>query len=168
MRLEKSKFLGVDHITDPSIRYGHYPIGSSVITSSQRKKFSRIFLNGDGDPTSRSATTMVVFPIPLSSPCTDNVSPQAHRLIAQVLLVGSQVVGRAFVQAYRQAAANSAAAAANGGSKAATSKISGSNLITKQTGLDLDEACKILNVKKEGLVMEEINKVCPPLMRNGG
>jgi len=87
--------------------------------------------------------------------------PQAHRLIAQVLLVGSQVVGRAFVQAYRQAAANSAAAAANGASKGATSKISGSNLITKQTGLDLDEACKILNIKKEGLVMEEINKVCP-------
>ena len=86
---------------------------------------------------------------------------QAHRLIAQVLLIGSQVVGRAFVQAYRQAAANSAAAAANGGSKAAASKLTGSNLITKQTGLDLDEACKILNVKKEGLVMEEILKVYP-------
>ena len=86
---------------------------------------------------------------------------QAHRLIAQVLLVGSQVVGRAFVQAYRQAAANSAAAAANGGSKAAASKLTGSNLITKQTGIDLDEACKILNVKKEGLVLEEISKVYP-------
>ena len=78
----------------------------------------------------------------------------------QVILVGSQVVGRAFVQAYRQAAANSAAAAAQEGSKAATSKLSGSNLITKQTGLDLEEACKILNVKKEGLVMEEMSKIC--------
>jgi import inner membrane translocase subunit TIM16 len=82
-------------------------------------------------------------------------------LIAQVILIGSQVVGRAFVQAYRQAAANSAAATANGGSKAATAGMSGSNLITKQTGLDLDEACKILNVKKEPLVIEEINKVWP-------
>ena len=84
---------------------------------------------------------------------------QAHRLIAQVILVGSQVVGRAFVQAYRQAAANSAAAAKQGGSKAATAGMSGSNLLTKQTGLDLDESCKILNVKKEPLVIEEINKV---------
>jgi import inner membrane translocase subunit TIM16 len=87
---------------------------------------------------------------------------QAYRLIAQVLVVGSQVVGRAFVQAYRQAAANSAAAAANGGAKATTSKLAGSNLITKQTGIDLDEACKILNVKKEGLVMDEITKVIVP------
>jgi mitochondrial import inner membrane translocase subunit TIM16 len=74
--------------------------------------------------------------------------------------VGTQVVGRAFLQAYRQAAANSAAtAAANAGSKAGSSKLAGSSLITKQTGIDLDEACKILNVKREGLVMEEINKV---------
>jgi import inner membrane translocase subunit TIM16 len=79
-------------------------------------------------------------------------------LIAQVILVGSQVVGRAFLQAYRQAAANSAAAA-KPGSKAATAGMSGSNLLTKQTGLDLDEACKILNVKKDPLVVEEINKV---------
>jgi mitochondrial import inner membrane translocase subunit TIM16 len=75
--------------------------------------------------------------------------------------VGAQVVGRAFVQAYRQAAANSAAtaAAAKEGSKTATSKLVGSNLITKQTGLDVDEACKILNVKKESLILDEINKV---------
>jgi mitochondrial import inner membrane translocase subunit TIM16 len=89
---------------------------------------------------------------------------QAHRLIAQVILVGSQVVGRAFVQAYRQAAANNAAASAAGtaGVKGAASKISGTNLITKQTGIDLDEACKILNVNKSPLVVEEINKVRPP------
>lgn len=73
--------------------------------------------------------------------------------------MGTQVVGRAFVQAYRQAAANSAAAAANGGSKATTAKLTGSNVITKQMGIDLEEACKILNIKKEGLVIEEINKV---------
>jgi Pam16 len=95
---------------------------------------------------------------------------QAHRLIAQVILVGSQVVGRAFVQAYRQAAANNAATAAaagaNGAKGAAASKISGTNLITKQTGIDLDEACKILNVNKNGLVTEEINKVPPSFLRS--
>jgi hypothetical protein len=63
------------------------------------------------------------------------------------------------MQAYRQAAANSAAASANGGKAAVTKGISGSNLLTKQTGIDLDEACKILNVKKESLILEEINKV---------
>jgi hypothetical protein len=64
------------------------------------------------------------------------------------------------VQAYRQAAANNAAAAAGTtGVKGATSKISGTNLITKQTGIDLDEACKILNVNKSPLVIMEINKV---------
>jgi len=77
-----------------------------------------------------------------------------------VILVGSQVVGRAFVQAYRQAAANSAAqAGATNGVKGAASKISGTNLITRQTRIDLDEACKILNVNKNSLVLEEINKV---------
>jgi hypothetical protein len=63
------------------------------------------------------------------------------------------------MQAYRQAAANSAAATANGGKAAATTGMSGSNLLTKQTGLDLDEACKILNIKKDSLILEEINKV---------
>jgi len=86
---------------------------------------------------------------------------QAHRLIAQVILIGTQVVGRAFVQAYRQAAANSAAASAHA-SKTATSRVPGSNLLTKQTGIDVDEACKILNVKKESLILEEINKVTNP------
>ena len=63
------------------------------------------------------------------------------------------------MQAYRQAAANSAAAGTQAGKAAATTGMSGSNLLTKQLGIDLDEACKILNVKKEGLVLEEINKV---------
>jgi len=74
------------------------------------------------------------------------------------------VVGRAFVQAYRQAAANSAAANASrtasaNASKSATSRVPGSNFLTKQTGIDVDEACKILNVKKESLILEEVNKV---------
>jgi len=84
------------------------------------------------------------------------------------VLVGGQVVGRAFMQAYRQAAANSAAASANGGKAAATAGMSGSNLLTKQLGIDLDEACKILNVKKESLILEEINKVLSLAWHLGG
>jgi hypothetical protein len=84
------------------------------------------------------------------------------------VLVGGQVVGRVFMQAYRQAAANSAAASANGGKAAATAGMSGSNLLTKQLGIDLDEACKILNVKKESLILEEINKVLSLAWHLGG
>ena len=65
------------------------------------------------------------------------------------------------MQAYRQAAANSAAAGTQVGKTAAMKGVSGSNLLTKQLGIDLDEACKILNVKKESLILEEINKVSP-------
>jgi len=67
------------------------------------------------------------------------------------------------MQAYRQAAANSAAAAKSGATNTATSTLTGSNLITKQTGMDLEEAFKIINVKKDlsnpTSVLEEMSKV---------
>jgi mitochondrial import inner membrane translocase subunit TIM16 len=62
----------------------------------------------------------------------------AHRLITQIVLTGGRVFGRAFAEAYKQAQASSQyakTAAANG-----TTTYSAS-------GLTLDEACKILNVK---------------------
>lgn len=66
---------------------------------------------------------------------------QAHRLIAQIVLTGSRVIGRAFTEAYRQAQASSRyAAAAAKDNPQAMRNISSS-------GLTLDEACKILNVK---------------------
>ncbi|MCJ1439526.1 MAG: mitochondrial import inner membrane translocase subunit TIM16 [Stictis urceolatum] len=65
----------------------------------------------------------------------------AHRLITQVIVVGTRVVGRAFAEAYRQAAASSKYAQQQGKGQGGAAR----NLAS--SGLTLDEACKILNVK---------------------
>lgn len=70
---------------------------------------------------------------------TDTV--QAHRILTQVVVTGTRVLGRAFVEAYKQASASSKYAAQAGKGNA-----SGGNTF-KSSGLTLDEACKILNVK---------------------
>ncbi|KAL8995617.1 MAG: hypothetical protein Q9169_004691 [Polycauliona sp. 2 TL-2023] len=67
----------------------------------------------------------------------------AHRIITQAVVVGARVFGRAFAEAYRQASASSKyASSAAGGSSSSTSS---NNFVS--SGLTLDEACKILNVK---------------------
>jgi import inner membrane translocase subunit TIM16 len=66
---------------------------------------------------------------------------QAHRIITQVVLTGSRVLGRAFAEAYKQASASSQYAKAHG------KKTSGGATSFGANGLTLDEACKILNVK---------------------
>ncbi|EOD49904.1 Mitochondrial import protein [Neofusicoccum parvum] len=64
----------------------------------------------------------------------------AHRIITQVVVTGSRVVGRAFAEAWRQAAASQKYAQAN-------AKNGGGNGKTfASSGLTLEEACKILNV----------------------
>ncbi|KAI9887967.1 MAG: mitochondrial import inner membrane translocase subunit TIM16 [Watsoniomyces obsoletus] len=68
----------------------------------------------------------------------------AHRLIAQIVLTGSRVLGRAFIEAYRQAAASSRHAQAVGTSGSAATGTAKNNIAS--AGLTLDEACKILNV----------------------
>ncbi|KAL9624439.1 MAG: hypothetical protein Q9160_001402 [Pyrenula sp. 1 TL-2023] len=65
----------------------------------------------------------------------------AHRIIAHIVLTGSRVLGRAFSEAYKQAAASQKFAA-----EAAKNNPQALNNITS-SGLTLDEACKILNVK---------------------
>ncbi|KAF9917101.1 hypothetical protein BX616_001922 [Lobosporangium transversale] len=75
----------------------------------------------------------------------------AARLIAQVIVMGTQIVGKAFMEAYRQAAAN---AAKNGGQQAAKSGSGGSkaaaaDAITRKTGMTVDEAMNILNITKD-------------------
>ncbi|KAI8865834.1 mitochondrial import inner membrane translocase subunit TIM16 [Ramicandelaber brevisporus] len=80
----------------------------------------------------------------------------AHRLIVQIILTGSQIVGRAFVDAYRQAAANAARANAGGAGNAAAR--SSADALTRQTGLALDEARQILNVEKNAELEEIIKK----------
>ena len=66
---------------------------------------------------------------------------QAHRIISQIVFTGSRVLGRAAVEAWRQASAKSqyAQQAAKAGGSSANNFAS--------SGLTLDEACKILNVK---------------------
>ncbi|KAK2602016.1 mitochondrial import inner membrane translocase subunit TIM16 [Conoideocrella luteorostrata] len=65
----------------------------------------------------------------------------AHRFVFTAFLTGSRILGRSFMAAYNQAQAASQyqrAAAKAGGSSARASLSS---------GMTLDEACKILNVK---------------------
>lgn len=66
---------------------------------------------------------------------------QAHRILAQIVFTGTRVFGRAFAEAYKQAQASSAYAREAGKGNA-----TGMNNIAS-SGLTLDEACKILNVK---------------------
>lgn len=71
----------------------------------------------------------------------DNHLTMAHRFIFTAFLTGSRILGRSFMAAYKQAQAASQyqrAAAKAGGSSAGASLSS---------GMTLDEACKILNVK---------------------
>jgi hypothetical protein len=82
----------------------------------------------------------------------------AGKIIAQIVLVGTQVVGRAFMEAYRQAVANPAAknaaarAAGGNGSKAV-------NELTRKTGMSVEEAAQILNVETS-TSLEQLQKVC--------
>ncbi|ODQ53318.1 protein transporter [Saitoella complicata NRRL Y-17804] len=79
----------------------------------------------------------------------------AHRLLAQVVIVGTQVFGRAFVQAWKQAAANSRAAGAGAAAATGTGNAV-KDAITRQTGLTADEAFQILNVEKGNFNLDEI------------
>ncbi|KAJ3090295.1 hypothetical protein HK100_007493, partial [Physocladia obscura] len=65
----------------------------------------------------------------------------APRILTQVVIAGTQIIARAFVEAYKNV---SVAAAANAGKNKA------SDAISFQTGMTIDEAEKILNVKKAG------------------
>ncbi|GAA5824035.1 hypothetical protein JCM11251_003388 [Rhodosporidiobolus azoricus] len=73
----------------------------------------------------------------------------APRVVAQVVILGSQILGKAFVQAWRQAARNarSPAATAAGGAAAAGNV----DAISRNHGMTLDEAANILNVKRAGI-----------------
>ncbi|SGZ53642.1 CIC11C00000004879 [Sungouiella intermedia] len=71
----------------------------------------------------------------------------AHRLLVNVVITGAAVFGRAFTEAYKQAAKTSAAAAATGASKAKS-----------VGGIPVDEALKILDIDRKDLTMAEIDK----------
>ncbi|KAK9464242.1 Pam16-domain-containing protein [Lipomyces arxii] len=65
----------------------------------------------------------------------------AHRILMQVVFTGAQVFGRAFAQAYKQAAASSA-----------------ESVIARESGITLDESCRILNIRPEKLETSEVTR----------
>ncbi|KAK4039072.1 Pam16-domain-containing protein [Parachaetomium inaequale] len=67
----------------------------------------------------------------------------AYRYITQVVIVGTRVVGRAFAEAYKQASASSQYQRAQ--AKSGNGSVSGRASLS--SGMTLEEACKILNVK---------------------
>ncbi|KAJ5242424.1 Mitochondrial import inner membrane translocase subunit tim16 [Penicillium citrinum] len=73
----------------------------------------------------------------------------AHRIVSQVIVTGARVFGRAFTEAYKQA---QAAGKHNAGKKGGSAFSSGS-------GITLDEACKILNVKPPGAAETNVEHV---------
>ncbi|EGF82557.1 hypothetical protein BATDEDRAFT_7176, partial [Batrachochytrium dendrobatidis JAM81] len=75
------------------------------------------------------------------------------RIITQVAVVGTQILGRAFLEAYRAAAQNSAKNIAGGAATAASG-----DALTRQTGMTLDEAMLILNVNKQSSMKEITQK----------
>lgn len=75
----------------------------------------------------------------------------AARVLTQVLITGTQIFGRAFVEAYR--------AASNNGRGLNSS----ANALTRQTGMDLAEAKQILNV--DSLKKDVVEKQFQLLMK---
>ncbi|PSR97463.1 Pam16-domain-containing protein [Coniella lustricola] len=67
----------------------------------------------------------------------------AYRVITQVVVIGSRVLGRAFAEAYKQASASSSYQRAQQKSGGA----SGTGRASLGAGMTLEEAVKILNVK---------------------
>ncbi|AET40733.1 import motor complex subunit PAM16 Ecym_6357 [Eremothecium cymbalariae DBVPG len=68
----------------------------------------------------------------------------AHRILVQVIFTGARVFGRAFTEAYKQAATQMAK---QGASTTARSQTGTSNI--EYGGITLDESCKILNIENE-------------------
>ncbi len=84
------------------------------------------------------------------TPKNTTESTMAHRIIFQLIITGTQAFGRAFTEAYKQAATvskESAKQAAKNPSRAATAG-----------GIDLGEAMKILNVTPGEITQEVIQK----------
>ncbi|XP_071451070.1 mitochondrial import inner membrane translocase subunit Tim16 [Hetaerina americana] len=75
------------------------------------------------------------------------------KYIAQIILIGTQVIGRAFARAIRQEFAASQEAARNKGS--GQSRTSEANV---RTGISLEEAMQILNVEGNPPDPEKIKK----------
>lgn len=78
----------------------------------------------------------------------------AHKLLVQVVVTGARVFGRAFTEAYREAAAASAATAQNSTDKSGKK----TSAASRDQGITLDEATKILDVELSGLTLDKATK----------
>ncbi|KAJ9060625.1 mitochondrial import inner membrane translocase subunit TIM16 [Entomophthora muscae] len=65
------------------------------------------------------------------------------RVLAQILITGSQIIGKAFVEAYKVAAADAAKNASRSAVKA------DADPLTHKTGITVEESLQILNIPKE-------------------
>lgn len=79
----------------------------------------------------------------------------AHRLLAQVIVTGARVFGRAFTEAYKEAAAATTAQQAQNASGKGAQKTSARS---RDGDITLDEACKILDVDLSGLTLDKAQK----------
>ncbi|KTW28593.1 import motor complex subunit PAM16 [Pneumocystis jirovecii RU7] len=82
----------------------------------------------------------------------------AHQLIAQIIIVGTQILGRAFVQAYKQVAANAALKHAQNNIYESHREIHDTNtdILSQKTGITIPEACQILNIKKTPIELSDV------------
>ncbi|CAH2355028.1 mitochondrial import inner membrane translocase subunit TIM16 [[Candida] railenensis] len=74
----------------------------------------------------------------------------AHRLIVNVIFTGATVFGKAFTEAYKQAAKATAASS--------QAKAAGATKSASVGGIQLDEACKILNLEKNEISLDKVNE----------
>lgn len=79
----------------------------------------------------------------------------AHRLLAQVIVTGAKVFGRAFTEAYKEAAAATTAQQQQKGGKGNATK---SSSTSRDIDISLDESCKILDVDLSGLTLDKAQK----------
>ncbi|AMD19355.1 HBR454Cp [Eremothecium sinecaudum] len=70
----------------------------------------------------------------------------AHRILVQVVFTGARVFGRAFTEAYKQAASQMVK---QGATSTAAGKSQNSASNVEYGGITLDEGCKILNIDKD-------------------
>ncbi|CCE86238.1 Piso0_005897 [Millerozyma farinosa CBS 7064] len=72
----------------------------------------------------------------------------AHRLLVNVIFTGASVFGKAFTEAYKQAAKATAATSQSGGATAKASSIG---------GIQVSEALKILDLDRQDLTLDKID-----------
>ncbi|QSL64647.1 hypothetical protein MERGE_001949 [Pneumocystis wakefieldiae] len=82
----------------------------------------------------------------------------AHNLIAQIIIVGTQILGRAFVQAYKQAALNAALRHEKNNSSMSSEGSGSMGNLSDKMGITTNEACQILNIKKMPIELSDVIK----------